>query len=241
LLLGVQFVNGKRELVTAGGRTVKNVAGYDLTKFMVGQHGMFGTILTLTTRTYRRPDGALLVRHRGEGGVVPRLLDTALRPQWAMWGAREGIRLGYLGDETTLAWYEAKVGESGPVHVQRRSVEEDMADRAERWAVGRTDDDGTEPWRAAVPPARLGILWEGLGFVAAWADAAFGSVVGRLRGDAERQMVESAVKAAGGTVRFGEGDAATFSTTDAERQIIERLKAAFDPDGTLNPLPWQRS
>src|SRR5881396_731787 len=36
LLLGVQFTNGRGERVTAGGRTVKNVAGYDLTKFMVG-------------------------------------------------------------------------------------------------------------------------------------------------------------------------------------------------------------
>src|SRR5512146_1415712 len=39
LMLGVQFTNGRGELVTAGGRTVKNVAGYDLSKFMVGQRG----------------------------------------------------------------------------------------------------------------------------------------------------------------------------------------------------------
>ena len=48
LLLGAQFYNGRGELITAGGRTVKNVAGYDLTKFMVGQRGVFGRLLTLT-------------------------------------------------------------------------------------------------------------------------------------------------------------------------------------------------
>src|SRR5207344_1331571 len=42
LLLGAQFTNGDGELITAGGRTVKNVAGYDLTKLMVGQRGVFG-------------------------------------------------------------------------------------------------------------------------------------------------------------------------------------------------------
>src|SRR4051812_30115573 len=36
LLLGCQFHNGRAELITAGGRTLKNVAGYDLTKFMIG-------------------------------------------------------------------------------------------------------------------------------------------------------------------------------------------------------------
>jgi FAD/FMN-containing dehydrogenase len=53
--------------------------------------------------------------------------------------------------------------------------------------------------------------------------------------------LEGAVRAAGGTARVGERASATFSTSEAERQIIERLKAAFDPDGVLNPLPWQRS
>src|SRR5688500_14037026 len=42
LLLGAQFHNGSGDLITAGGRTVKNVAGYDLTKFMVGHRGVFG-------------------------------------------------------------------------------------------------------------------------------------------------------------------------------------------------------
>src|SRR5438128_2074404 len=60
LLLGAQFANGRGELITAGGRTMKNVAGYDLTKFMVGQGGVFGKIVSITTRTYKRPTGAIL-------------------------------------------------------------------------------------------------------------------------------------------------------------------------------------
>src|SRR5688572_30963415 len=60
LMLGAQFHNGAGELITAGGRTVKNVAGYDLTKVMVGQPGVFGRVVTITVRTYRKPEAALL-------------------------------------------------------------------------------------------------------------------------------------------------------------------------------------
>src|SRR4051794_21753123 len=76
LLLGVQFTNGRGDLITAGGRTVKNVAGYDLAKFMVGQRGIFGRIATVTARPYRRPAGAVLVRYEPDLTVVPKLLPS---------------------------------------------------------------------------------------------------------------------------------------------------------------------
>ena len=101
LLLGVQFNNGRGELVTAGGRTVKNVAGYDLTKFMVGQRGVFGRIVTLTTRTYLRPAGAVLARHRPVHANLSRLLQTPLLPPGAGLTAEE-LLCGYLADEPTL-------------------------------------------------------------------------------------------------------------------------------------------
>ena len=240
LLLGVQFTNGRGELITAGGRTVKNVAGYDLTKFMVGQHGVLGRIVSLTTRTYRRPDGALLVRHKADPSILPRLLDTPLRPQWALW-TTSGIRLGYLGDETTLAWYEANVGRSGPLHVLRRGLDDDIEDRATHWSAdGGGDGAPADAFRAAVPPARLNVFVGRLNLVNWAADATFGVVVGTFAGDAERAALRDAASAVGGSVRFATRDSVEFSTNPGERQIIERLKAAFDPDGNLPPLPWQR-
>src|SRR6478609_9638287 len=82
LLLGVQFTNGRGELITAGGRTVKNVAGYDLTKFMVGQRGVFGRLVSVTTRTYVRPAGAIVATFPPTADVLAALLPTPLRPQW---------------------------------------------------------------------------------------------------------------------------------------------------------------
>src|SRR5438874_9899369 len=105
LLLGVQFTNGAGELITAGGRTVKNVAGYDLTKFMVGQYGIFGKVVTLTTRAYKAPDAALLAKFDPDVKKLNALLVTPCRPQWAVL-TEEALVCGYLGDEATVNFYE---------------------------------------------------------------------------------------------------------------------------------------
>jgi glycolate oxidase FAD binding subunit len=84
LLLGAQFTNGLGKLITAGGRAVKNVAGYDLTKFMVGQRGVFGRLVTVTTRTYKLPAGAAIARFEPKASLLHRLLPAPQRPQWAL-------------------------------------------------------------------------------------------------------------------------------------------------------------
>ena len=80
---------------------------------MVGQHGVFGRLVTLTTRTYRRPDGgAARAASRPTRRSSRACSPTPLRPQWALLDARRAA-CGYLGDETTLAWYEANVATAG--------------------------------------------------------------------------------------------------------------------------------
>ncbi len=52
LLIGVQFVRYDGEVARAGGRVVKNVAGYDLMKLMTGAYGSLGILSELTFRLY---------------------------------------------------------------------------------------------------------------------------------------------------------------------------------------------
>ncbi len=235
LLLGVQFRNGRDELITVGGQTVKNVAGYDVTKFMVGQHGAFGRLATLTTRTYRRPAGAILATHAPDPSIVLGLMPTPLRPQWSLL-TPDALLCGYLGDESTLAWYEANVTHRSaptPRSVERRSFSDDVAHRGRVWRGGRTNT-----FRAAVPPARLAEFAIGMRGSEWAADAAFGIVVG-VSLDAERESVRRRAVEFGGSASFVGRDDFDVSTSPAERRIIEQLKHAFDPDRRLAPLPWQ--
>jgi hypothetical protein len=238
LLLGVQFTNGRQELITAGGRTVKNVAGYDLTKFMVGQRGVFGRIVTITARTYRRPAGSVLARHRPEYAILLKLLPTPLRPQWAVLTPDE-LLCGYLADETTLDWYEANVRASEPMTVYRRALDVDVEHRATLWKDA-TSENG---FRASVPPARVRAFVRSAAIDRWCADVAFGVVVGPVASKDKIAAMCEAASGAGGTVTFsgrtGSPHHSVPLPSDVERRIIERLKDAFDPDNTLSPLPWQ--
>ncbi|MBX2864972.1 MAG: FAD-binding oxidoreductase [Leptolyngbyaceae cyanobacterium MAG.088] len=51
-VIGVQFVRYDGEVVKAGGRVVKNVAGYDLMKLMTGAYGTLGILSQLNLRLY---------------------------------------------------------------------------------------------------------------------------------------------------------------------------------------------
>ena len=61
-LIGVQFVDGKGELVRSGGRVVKNAAGFDLPKFMVGSMGRFGIMTELTFKVFPQPSESISLK-----------------------------------------------------------------------------------------------------------------------------------------------------------------------------------
>ncbi|HMC57151.1 MAG TPA: FAD-binding protein [Gemmatimonadaceae bacterium] len=54
--LGVEVVTGSGQVVRAGGRVVKNVAGFDLTRLMIGAWGTLGVITEATLRLRARPE-----------------------------------------------------------------------------------------------------------------------------------------------------------------------------------------
>ncbi|HEY9729868.1 MAG TPA: FAD-binding oxidoreductase [Chroococcales cyanobacterium] len=84
MLLGISFVRSDGQIAKAGGRVVKNVAGYDLMKLFTGSYGTLGILTEVTFRAYPIQGASETVVLTGEAEAVASttktLLASALTP-----------------------------------------------------------------------------------------------------------------------------------------------------------------
>ncbi len=84
LLLGITFVRADGKIASAGGRVVKNVAGYDLMKLFTGSYGTLGVISQVTLRVYPIPSASLTIILTGELNYLNQarqiILNSGLTP-----------------------------------------------------------------------------------------------------------------------------------------------------------------
>ena len=83
-VIGISFVTDDGVEVKAGGRVVKNVAGYDLMKLQIGAAGTLGVITQVTLKVKPRPESSATVvfscENNSLGDVLDRLHASQSRP-----------------------------------------------------------------------------------------------------------------------------------------------------------------
>ena len=85
IILGTRFVAADGEIIGSGGKTVKNVSGYDISKLMVGSAGSLGIICETTLRLLPLPEAmeTLLFSFNDfsdAADFADRIFDTGLLP-----------------------------------------------------------------------------------------------------------------------------------------------------------------
>lgn len=61
-VIGVRFIDGTGRLVSGGGKVVKNAAGFDLPKLMIGSAGRLGVLVQLSFKVFPRPQATTTLR-----------------------------------------------------------------------------------------------------------------------------------------------------------------------------------
>ena len=114
LLLGLKFDSGTGRLVNSGGRVVKNVAGYDLTRLLCGSAGTLGFLTELTFRTFPLPECCVVLEAIAPwekcAAVATGLLDSTLEPVFIVatpgrdgkTGGQWRLHVGYEGFAETV-------------------------------------------------------------------------------------------------------------------------------------------
>jgi glycolate oxidase FAD binding subunit len=228
-VLGARVVNGKGEDLSFGGRVIKNVAGYDVSRAMAGALGTLGAITEVSFKVLPRPVTEMTLGYQMDEAAA-----TAQVNEWA------GKPLPLAGS----AWLGGRLlvrlaGAASAVQAARAKMGGDEAtDLPDFWAALRDQRiaffAGDEPlWRISVPQTARPL---GLGepMLVAW-----GGGERWLRGNLDAAALRDAASRAGGhATLFRGGDKAVgvfHPLAPAILKIHRRLKAAFDPAGILNP------
>ncbi|NHN29859.1 FAD-binding oxidoreductase [Paenibacillus agricola] len=84
-VIGLEVITPQGEIIHTGGRTVKNVTGYDLTKLIVGSEGTLGIITKATLRLIPKPPASTTVMAIFDnlvdaGRAISKVLSSGILP-----------------------------------------------------------------------------------------------------------------------------------------------------------------
>jgi len=257
-VIGIRWINDRGEDVRAGGRVVKNVAGYDMMKLLVGSLGTLGVVTEVTLKVKPIPEASRLMEVRCKpaelDGILtilhgsrtrPASIDALKAPQETDWLIRVGLEDNRLAVEWSMDRLRSELAGFDLTEIP-------IADTAAMWK--RMADfplSGPGPlWKATRLPSRtaefLCLAADGRTRIAA--HAGNGIVLGLLPETAtteEVRAISTALAPQSGTpgslswVRLSPEIKAAWKnrTTerDGDRDMMARVEAALDPRGLMSP------
>jgi glycolate dehydrogenase FAD-binding subunit len=285
MVVGMQIATTEGKLIRTGGRVVKNVAGYDLGKLMIGSYGTLGVIAEVNLKLFPLPaDRQTFVLSTGTLGIardVRRSILTSpiqpLRMVLVDAGAVGMVNVGNKPDQPNnepQIWLEAG---GSPSVVERTRKELDALGRAvgakvhtcaregaeriwqtisdfngrivrthagavvlkgsmpianveEFLSLARQEAENEKVGTASVAQSGVGVLQMGLLNLQSASQAA--GLIRRIRKAAEKTGGALSVISASADVK---AQVDVWGTPGTGFALMRKLKAAWDPKGTLAP------
>jgi glycolate oxidase FAD binding subunit len=233
-VLGAKLVDGNGQSLSFGGRVMKNVAGYDVSRLLAGSLGTLGVIAEVSLKVLPRPVATRTLRMvENDAATVIEKLNR--------WG-------GQPLPVTASVWCDGHLhlrleGADAAVASAARNLGGEAIDAAAAEALWRGVREQTAPffasaqvlWRLSVPSTAVPLDLPGQWCIE-WGGALRWLVTAAAPADVRR----AALRAGGHATLFRAPDAfrrehGVFAPLDPGlSRIHTRLKAAFDPQGILN-------
>ncbi len=225
-ILGVKILSGRGEIMNFGGRVIKNVAGFDVSRLMVGAMGALGVILEASLRVIPNfeTEITLAFEHAEADTHIHWINELGSKPlpvSASFWyQGRSFIRLSgsQQGVESAVARLGGEKQQDVWTHLRRQSHEFFSSHET--------------ILRLSLPPTCMQTLPEEPQLIE------WGGAQRWLAGDTDPVDLREKVKNLNGSlcVYRGAVEAEKFHPLDSAKMILHRtLKSSFDPAGILNP------
>jgi glycolate oxidase FAD binding subunit len=229
MILGVQLINGKAELLNFGGQVMKNVAGYDVSRLQAGALGTLGVLTKISLKVLPVPEHTVTLSYQMDAQTAVDLMNARARQPKPLSGACWSGGILYLrlsGAEnaviqTAKLWGGDQLPESEYLWRQLREFDHPFFTTEEplwRFSHGPT----------AAVQQQFGDMLIDWGGAQRW-----------LLGQHDQTALEQSAEKAGGHVSlFRGGDRSgevKHRLSPLQQNLHKQLKVAFDPDGILNP------
>lgn len=231
-VLGIEMIDGRGELLRFGGKVIKNVAGFDVSRLIAGSLGTLGLMTEVTLKTVPRPRAECTLRLEMD---QPRALESMTR-----WASRPVPLSG-------TAWHDGLLhvrlsGAEAAVRAARERLGGEIVNGAEEhWEAVREQrleffTATQELWRVSLPAHSPPLPIDGP-ILLEW-----GGSLRWLAGPQDRSALRAAATRFGGhatlyraPVKAAEGAEGPFPPLSPPMQVLHRrLKAVFDPHAILN-------
>ncbi|MTI64264.1 glycolate oxidase subunit GlcE [Methylophaga sp.] len=227
-VLGCQIINGKGEILKFGGQVMKNVAGYDVSRLMVGAMGTLGLLLEISIKVLPAFPNQLYLQQSHPPQEALRFMRRLSSQNLPLSGlAYEGdkVHIRLAGSGSAVKAAAAKIGGEQPA--------DDPFWHELKEQTHAFFDGELALWRLSLPAATAYLNLPGKQLID------WGGALRWLKSDEpSRNLFQLAAGCAGHARLFrgGEADLDRIQPQlPAMRAIHQKIKHSFDPHGILNP------
>ncbi len=230
-VLGVRLMDGEARVLSFGGQVMKNVAGYDVSRLMVGSLGTLGLLLEISLKVLPLPVAEASLRFDLPASRALEALNAWAGqplPISASCWHDDVLTVRLSGAAAAVAAAQSQLGGEPVPPDEARRFWLSLREQSHDFFAG---DEAL--WRISLPSVTPPLAVSGTTLVE------WGGAQRWLRSGMAAESLRSMVMAQGGhAVRFRGGDAsipAFHALSQPMLSLHRRLKRAFDPRGIFNP------